>query len=615
MAPSASSPCPQGPACPIRTTESTSLQEASGMDVAEIRAYKLGKKRWSYNQVGLVVCEEGTARQLTVKQAVHLGVAPDSNKCGVTFEVQLANDEKLTLDAYLVYDSVKALGEGTEKEHEWTLVDRCACQRGCQGPVLRAIQRFGKLGKRSWGGSPSPDVTDRTNHNMKDMRYMYLSFDEAGTHVACRSFRLVAAIYDENRTKLLGTAVSPPVRVLANNDVPTGAAHLQLMVTLPVTWEGWKSAINPIEISYAQRFAAAVISPSPTKTTPRRKAAAKAVYESEGEDSPSSDDGHAANTPLCMSSGTAADHYQTGRAPYHQEQDAAPSPSPICFSTGNSPSSLLVEATMGRMTPALEIVSHLTQPHSLRAEGSLSAWLEEESKAAAAGAAHPTNQTRQPYIVAGSQRHISKHQKVGIDADAPLPHCPDYEPHFPVLLGTSFGPQQNHQQQQQQQQQQYHYKGHQAAEHHNAGAAPNHAIDDPVAAFVELMMMQTQQQHSEPPVIELPALSHQEQHPAALTPTAAQVALHQLEKLVGITGFGRATTPSPMLPMYVPEATASVATPTPSALDDLFAGVHATFDALQEAAAVHDDASFPPNLKSSFNHPSAFTDNVDATVR
>lgn len=89
------------------------------MDVAEIRAYKLGKKRWSYNQVGLVVCEEGTARQLTVKQAVHLGVAPDSNKCGVTFEVQLANDEKLTLDAYLVYDSVKALGEGTEKEHEW----------------------------------------------------------------------------------------------------------------------------------------------------------------------------------------------------------------------------------------------------------------------------------------------------------------------------------------------------------------------------------------------------------------------------------------------------------------------------------------------------------------
>jgi hypothetical protein len=96
-----------------------SLQEASGMDVAEIRAYKLGKKRWSYNQVELVVCEEGTARQLTVKQAVHIGVAPNSEDCGVTFQVQLANDEKLTLDAYLAYDSAKTVGLGPDREHEW----------------------------------------------------------------------------------------------------------------------------------------------------------------------------------------------------------------------------------------------------------------------------------------------------------------------------------------------------------------------------------------------------------------------------------------------------------------------------------------------------------------
>ena len=125
-----------------------------------------------------------------------------------------------------------------------------------------------------------------------------------------------------------------------------------------------------------------------------------------------------------------------------------------------------------------------------------------------------------------------------------------------------------------------------------------------------------QQQHAEPPVVELPALSQQEQHPAASTPTASAchvAALHQLEKIVG-AGFGRATSPSPMLPMHMPEVTASVATPTPSALDDLFAGVHATFDALQEAA-VHDDASFPPTMKSSLHNPSAFTVNVDATVR
>jgi hypothetical protein len=442
---------------------------------------------------------------------------------------------------------------------------------------------------------------------MKDMRYMYLSFDEAGTHVACKSFRLIAAVYDENRTKLLGTTVSPPVRVLANNDVPTGAAHLQLMVNLPTTWAGWASAINPLEVSYAQRFAAAMVSPSAPKSAPRRKSATKAYQYQDEEMIVSSDDDHAANTPLRMSTGGA-----TRRAPYYP-QEAAPSPSPVCLSTGNSPSSLLVEATMGRMTPPMEVVSH--PQNTLQAEGSLQLWLEQEAKAAAVAAANPANQTtRQPYIVAGDvnilQPQVSKRPKVGTDADAPLPHCPDYEPHFPVLLGPSYG----HQQQQQQQYHQNGYQQHQAGDHHNAGDAPNHAMEDPVAAFVELMMMQTQQQHSEPPVVELPALSQQEQHTG--TPTSAQVAaLHQLEKLVG-AGFGRATSPSPMLPMHMPEATASVATPTPSALDDLFAGVHATFDALQEAAAMNDDASFPPAIKSPFATASAvYTVNVDATVR
>lgn len=38
------------------------------------RAYKLGKRRWSYNQVELVLCELGEgARMLSVKQAVNMG--------------------------------------------------------------------------------------------------------------------------------------------------------------------------------------------------------------------------------------------------------------------------------------------------------------------------------------------------------------------------------------------------------------------------------------------------------------------------------------------------------------------------------------------------------------
>lgn len=39
-------------ACPVQTASGWSYQElVSGGEVPEIRAYKLGKKRWSYNQV------------------------------------------------------------------------------------------------------------------------------------------------------------------------------------------------------------------------------------------------------------------------------------------------------------------------------------------------------------------------------------------------------------------------------------------------------------------------------------------------------------------------------------------------------------------------------------
>jgi hypothetical protein len=68
---------------------------------------------------------------------------------------------------------------------------------------------------------------------------MYLSLDEACTHVDASAFRLVAGIYNRQGTRLLATSVSPPIRVLANNDVPTGAARIKLEAHLPADWEGW----------------------------------------------------------------------------------------------------------------------------------------------------------------------------------------------------------------------------------------------------------------------------------------------------------------------------------------------------------------------------------------
>jgi hypothetical protein len=85
---------------------------------------------------------------------------------------------------------------------------------------------------------------------------MYLSLDEACTHVNASAFRLVAGIYNRQGSRLLATSVSPPIRVLANNDVPTGAARIKLEAHLPADWEGWAPQapqLTPVEPLAASR--------------------------------------------------------------------------------------------------------------------------------------------------------------------------------------------------------------------------------------------------------------------------------------------------------------------------------------------------------------------------
>jgi hypothetical protein len=59
-----------------------------------------------------------------------------------------------------------------------------------------------------------------------------LSIDEAGTHVGVRRFRLLVGVYDADNNELLGTGISAAIRVLANNDVPSGAAYIVLNVPI-----------------------------------------------------------------------------------------------------------------------------------------------------------------------------------------------------------------------------------------------------------------------------------------------------------------------------------------------------------------------------------------------
>lgn len=190
-------------------------------------------------------------------------------------------------------------------------MSRQACHRGCSGPILRSIQRFGRLGKRSWGEVPSPDVTDRTNHNMKDTRYMYLSFDEAGTHVGCRYFRLIGAAYDNSDGSFLASTVSPPIRVLSNNDVPTGSAHIQLYLSLPASWPGWEPCLTstsqqsiPLEMKFpvAKRARKAVMSNVSLEVT---------TLQQEAEDAAEFSSANHANFKHVETSLAAVERYET----------------------------------------------------------------------------------------------------------------------------------------------------------------------------------------------------------------------------------------------------------------------------------------------------------------
>ena len=63
-------------------------------------------------------------------------------------------------------------------------------------------------------------------------RYMYCAIDEAGSHVGSKSFRLVVGVYSQTGEDLLGSACSQPIRVMANNDILKGAAHIPLIVNI-----------------------------------------------------------------------------------------------------------------------------------------------------------------------------------------------------------------------------------------------------------------------------------------------------------------------------------------------------------------------------------------------
>ena len=83
-------------------------------------------------------------------------------------------------------------------DNAWLPVTRARCAKGCAGPILSAIQRFGKQGRTQKGGAgKEPAKPDSGQDKWKDARNLFISIDEASNHVCafgpnkCKVFRCV----------------------------------------------------------------------------------------------------------------------------------------------------------------------------------------------------------------------------------------------------------------------------------------------------------------------------------------------------------------------------------------------------------------------------------------
>jgi len=196
------------------------------------RAYKLGKQKCSYNQVELVIKDNGSGRmsELKVSEAIETCVGTEVNEklresC-LKFNVRFVNNNRMHMYIYIVYASPYGTTRSDKNTlmYHWMPVTRSKCRKNCKGPVIRGLQRFGRMPRR---GASAVEGED----SWKEPRHLYIAIDEASTHVCPRhetsKFRLLVAAYDDKH-HLLGTTVSSSIRVLANNDAPLGAASFKL---------------------------------------------------------------------------------------------------------------------------------------------------------------------------------------------------------------------------------------------------------------------------------------------------------------------------------------------------------------------------------------------------
>ena len=149
-----------------------------------------------------------------------LDVPENVRDSALEYELRLYNGTSVRALIYLVYAEPLSRGSAssggkaskgftangsaalTDKNgNTWLPVTRSRCAKGCQGPILSAIQRFGKQGRTQKGapGASAPDAaTANDRDKWKDARNLFISIDEASNHVQafgpnkCKIFRCVS---------------------------------------------------------------------------------------------------------------------------------------------------------------------------------------------------------------------------------------------------------------------------------------------------------------------------------------------------------------------------------------------------------------------------------------
>ena len=209
------------------------------------RAYKLSNGKYSYNEVELhlerdIDFDQGVDgdlpyprihRKLDIIEAVEQPVGEEirdwmRDSC-LKYRVALDYGEPLTAYIFLIFArpwirrDPKAIAPDT---YSWHLVTRRDCTRGCTGPLLKGLQRFGKSPRRGgYAGGAEPQL--------KDPRKLYIAIDEANSHIkrgweGTKSMRLLTVLYKGK--DIVGSAVGTEIKMLANNDAPRGSASFRL---------------------------------------------------------------------------------------------------------------------------------------------------------------------------------------------------------------------------------------------------------------------------------------------------------------------------------------------------------------------------------------------------